>query len=175
MSERPDQARWSISCLEHDHHDCSGFDCGKEPLNEYLRKYAAINQRLGISQAFVATSPGSAVVEGYYCISAGAVEFKHLPAKLAKGLPRYPIPVAHMGRLAVDERSQGCRLGELLLFDAVERILRAADFIGVHAIEVKAKDEEAKGFYLKYGFRELMDDKLHLYVSIRMLRKLGLP
>jgi predicted GNAT family N-acyltransferase len=150
------------------------FDCGKGPLNEYLKKFAAINQKIGVSQSFVATPPSDNQVVGFYSLSAGSVLFQNISDNLPKGLPRYPIPVCLIGRMAVDQTVQGRGLGETLLFDAFERIVRVFMDVGIHAVEVQAKDAEAKSFYVKYGFEELVDDTLHLFLPIRKLRKLGL-
>jgi GNAT superfamily N-acetyltransferase len=165
--------RWAIGEVEPEH-DLSAFDCGKHPLNDFIRKHALINHALGTSRTFVATSPGSRIVSGYYCLSAGNVQFRDVPPEMTKGMPGYPVPVALIGKLAVDRTSQGQGLGELLLFDAFARIARASDFIGIHAVEVYAKDEDARGFYLRYDFIELADDRLHLYVPMRTLKKSGL-
>ncbi len=169
----PQPIKWAIQKLSA-RHDRSDFDCGTSPLNEFLARYAGQNQRLGVSQTYVAIQPNSTKVEGYYTISSGAVEFASVPDDVRKRLPRYPVPVAHLGRLAVDKAAKGKGLGRLLLLDAMERIVRAADSIGIHAIEVWAKDAEAKSFYAKYGFVSLLDDPFHLYISIQTIRKLGL-
>ncbi len=155
-------------------HQADGFDCGKEPLNAFIRKYAALNQHLGISRTYVAARSGGAAVEGYYCLSSGAVAFEHIPADLTRGLPKYPNPVGHLGKLAVAKHCQGKGLGEILLLDALARIAQAADLIGICAVEVFAKDDDAKRFYRKYGFTELKDDRLHLYLPMRIVRKLRL-
>jgi len=115
------------------------------------------------------------VVRGYYAIAAGSVTFEQFPSKQRKRLPKYPIPVALLGRLAVDSQFQGRGLGKLLLLDALAKILRTSDSIGIHAVEVKAIDEAAKQFYLKYGFVELTDDQRHLYLPISTIRRLDLP
>ncbi|MDP6480075.1 MAG: GNAT family N-acetyltransferase [Phycisphaerales bacterium] len=164
---------WQIEELSADH-DRSAFSCGHESLDEFLKKFAGQNQKSGISKTYVATRPDDPTVCGYYSASSGAVQFNDIPETLRKRLPKYPIPIAHLGRLAVDAAAQGHGLGELLLMDALARIMSAADAIGIHALEVVAIDENAKRFYLKYGFTELLDDPHHLYVSIKMLRKAGL-
>ncbi len=164
---------WAIEELS-GRHDRSSFDCGSESLNEFLRRFAGQNQRLGISRTYVAVPPGSTRVEGYCSISSGAVRFVDLPDEQAKRLPRYPVPVAHLGRLAVHRPVQGLGLGRLLLMDALERIVRAARVIGIHAVEVLAEGEAARRFYRKYGFVALRDDSLHLYLSVGALRGLGL-
>jgi len=67
-------------------------------------------------------------------------------------LPRYPMPVALIGRLAIDARAQGRRLGETLLLDALRRVVDAAGIVGCTGIIVDAKDDAAEGFYAKYDF-----------------------
>ena len=172
MPER-ELIKWVIEKLSA-RHDRTAFDCGKTALNDFLKKFAGQNQKAGISQTYVALVPKSSKVVGYYTISSGAVEFANVPDDIRKHLPRYPVPVAHLGRMGVDKAAQGKGLGRLPLLDAMERIVRAADSIGIHAVEVLAKDEEARAFYVKYGFIPLLDDPLHLYISIKTIRKLGL-
>lgn len=169
----PPLIQWTIEKLS-PRHERGGFDCGKAPLNDFLRKYAGQNADFGITQTYVAVRPGSQRVDGYHSLLSGAVESAHLPEAARRHLPRYPVPVAHLARLAVDLPVQGKGLGRLLLLDAMERIIRAADSIGIHGIEVWAKDDQTKGFYLRYGFVPLLDDPHHLYVAIRTVTKLGL-
>lgn len=109
-------------------------------------------------------------VAGCYILSSSAVCFEDVPAKL----PRYPIPVVHLGRLAVDKSFQGRRLGELLLMDALRRAQQVSDAIGVFAVEVVAIHEQARRFYEKYGFVSLKDDPNHLYMEMKLIRKLDL-
>lgn len=165
--------KWVVEELASDH-ERSGFSCGHESLDEFLRRYAGQNQKTGVSRTFVALRAGERVVRGYYSLAAGAVALADLREEQRKRLPKYPVPVAHLGRLAVDRGSQGQGLGEFLLIDALRRIEGAAESIGIHAVEVVAIDEAARGFYLKYGFAEMRDDPHHLYVSLKVVRKLGL-
>lgn len=167
------EPEWTIEELSADH-DRSAFSCGHETLDNFLKRFAGQNQKTGVSRTFVAVRPGEKTAVGYYSISAGAVAFPDIPEEKRKRLPKYPVPVAHLGRLAVDRTVQKQGLGEFLLIDALARILDAAETIGIHAIEVVAIDTTAKQFYLKYGFVELLDDPLHLYISIKTVRKLGL-
>ena len=167
------ELNWTIEELNTDH-DRSAFSCGQDSLDDFLKKYAGQNQKTGVSRTYVAVSPSSTTVCGYYTISAGAVHFADIPDDLRKRLPRYPVPVAHLGRLAVDTTARGKGLGEHLLLDALTRIVGAAESIGIHATEVVAIDDSAKRFYLKYGFIALNDDPHHLYISIKTLQKLGL-
>ena len=165
---------WTIEKLSKGH-DRKPFDCGVSELNEYLRRFARQNEAAGISQHFVALrSPGSPEVLGYYALSAGAVAFDNAPEDLRRRLPRYPVPVAHLGRLAVDRSVVGRGLGEYLLMDALARTLRAADEIGIHAVEVVSINDAARRFYLKYGFQPLVDDRHHLYLPMSTVKKLNL-
>lgn len=166
-------AAWAVEELRAEH-DRSVFSCGHASLDEFLRLYAGRNQKTGVSRTFVAVTPGERIVGGYYSISAGAVAVENLSEEHRRRLPRYPVPVAHLGRLAVDESVQGRGLGSHLLIDALRRIDHAAASIGIHAIEVVAIDSAAKRFYLKYGFTELQDDPHHLFMPLKTVRKLRL-
>jgi GNAT superfamily N-acetyltransferase len=114
--------------------------------------------------------PPDVRVRGYYTLSAGALSLDALPESARKKLPRHPIPVAHLGRLAADQSARGMRLGEFLLLDALRRASGSADELGVHAVEVYAIDDDAWRFYLKYGFTPLVDDPLHLYLPMKTIR-----
>jgi ribosomal protein S18 acetylase RimI-like enzyme len=161
-------------------HDRAAFDCGVEELNVYLQRYAGQNEKAGLSQHYIATpAPGSDhgttdTILGYYALSAGAVDFELLTEDQRKRLPRYPVPVAHLGRLAVDRSAQGRGLGETLLIDALARTVKVADEVGIHAVEVVAINDAARKFYTKYGFTALRDDVNHLYLPIKTVEKLGL-
>jgi ribosomal protein S18 acetylase RimI-like enzyme len=151
-------------------HNRESFDCGESTLNDFLKRFARQNDEKGLGRTFVAVAADNPAVKGYYTLSNGAVKFDNVPEKL----PRYPIPVAHLGRLAVDVSARGQGLGEYLLLDALSRIADVAGQIGIYAVEVYALNEQAKSFYLKYGFRPLLDDPLHLYLPMKTVRKLKL-
>lgn len=151
-------------------HKRENFDCGETSLNEFLKKYARQNSAKGFGRTFVAVLPDEAEVSGYYTLSSGSVAFETVP----ENLPRYPIPTAHLGRLATDLKMRGQGLGELLLIDALKRSVIVAAEIGIYAVELYALTENAKKFYLKYGFVSLKDDDKHLYLPIETLKKSGL-
>jgi GNAT superfamily N-acetyltransferase len=151
-------------------HDRGQFDCGETTLNEYLQRFAGQHDRKGLGRTYVAVEPGETVVKGYYTISSGAVSFEDVP----ENLPRYPIPVVLLARLAVDRSARGHGLGEMLLIHALKKAAEVSEQLGVHAVVVDALNETARAFYLKYGFTELLDDPLHLYLPMRKIRQLGL-
>jgi GNAT superfamily N-acetyltransferase len=164
---------WNIERLAK-HHERSAFDCGHPSLNDWLQQRAGQHDRKDLSRTFVATLTGATEVVGYYAIATHCVMSATLPVDQAKGLPPLDVPVALLGRLAVDQKMQGQGLGSYLLIDALRRVSRLADEIGIRAIEVDAIDHSAKTFYLKFGFCELLDNPRHLFLSMQVVRKLRL-
>jgi len=99
------------------------------------------------------------------------VLYADAPARLQRGVARHPIPVVLLARLAVDRTWQGNGLGPGLLKDAILRVLGAAEGIGVRALLVHAKDDQAKGFYQHYDFEPLPGYPLHLVLLLKDARK----
>ncbi|WP_373543748.1 GNAT family N-acetyltransferase, partial [Chamaesiphon sp.] len=91
------------------------------------------------------------IVIGYYCLSSAAIDRIELPKAKQRNMPD-PIPAALIGRLAVDLRYQGRKIGLSLLQDALDRIITASQSIGVAYILVHALDDGAKRFYEVNGF-----------------------
>lgn len=166
-------AMWTIRRLDTSH-DRAAFDCGHSILNEWIRERAGQFDRRDLARTYVATRPGELAVVGYYAISSHRVVHETLPDNEAKGLPRLDVPVVLLGRLAVDRSEQGRGLGSLLLVDALRRSAEISEQIGIRAVEVDAIDDTARSFYLKYGFRPLLDDPRHLFLPMHVIRKLGL-
>jgi GNAT superfamily N-acetyltransferase len=162
---------WEILRI-HRRHEREYFDCGDEALNLFLQKYARQNDERNIGRTFVAVQSGKNRVEGYYTMSSGSLEFEHLPDSLRRGLARYPIPVVTLGRLAVDRTSQGKRLGETLLLHCLRKAWIVNNQVAVFCVVVTAKTENAKRFYLKYGFQTLPDHPLHLFMPVKTLHTL---
>jgi ribosomal protein S18 acetylase RimI-like enzyme len=163
-------ADFRIARLRADHAR-DGFRCGVDALDTFLRRFARQNDAKGLSRTFVATRAGAREVLGYVTVRAGEVACLDLPPDARKGLPRYPVPILHIARLAVDERARGQGLGERLLTHALQRAHRAAERVGMWGVEVVAKDDAARAFYERYGFRALIDDRLHLYLPLATVRK----
>jgi GNAT superfamily N-acetyltransferase len=153
-------------------HEVADFAWGEESLDRWLHRYAGQSERRDATRTFVVVEDG--VVRGYYTLIAGQLEHAGATQAVRKGLSRhFPIPVAILARLAVDERSQGQRLGASLLNDAFERICRAAEEVAVRAIVVHAIDEAAAGFYERFGFRRLSAAPRTLMVTLAELRSAG--
>lgn len=132
-------------------HDRARFKCGVAALDGYFRTQATQDARRRASACYVAVQDETNAVAGYYTLAAGSVPLTDLPESLSKRLPRYPsVPVARVGRLAIDQAFQGRKLGAALLADAALRALRSE--VAVFALVVDAKDDAAVAFYRHHGF-----------------------
>lgn len=135
-------------------HARAAFSCGQPDLDDWFRLRAGQDEKRNVARVFVAVDAELGVA-GFYSLSSLSLSLESLPEEIAHKLPRYDaIPAALIGRLARDERARGRGLGELLLADAIRRILGAGRSIAVFAILVNAKDEYAVDFYKSFGFRE---------------------
>ncbi|PWB82738.1 MAG: GNAT family N-acetyltransferase [Methylocystaceae bacterium] len=152
-------------------HDVSAFDCGKEPLDQFLKRYALVNQKAGSAQTYVACRRERHVV-GYYSLTVGAVEHADATVRVSKGLARHPIPVMLLARLAIDQSEQRRGLGRALLKDALRRTAQAADIAGIRALLVHAKDDEARSWYETLEFERSPTDPYHLFLLMKDLRSL---
>jgi len=169
------KASWTIEPLDHGQHDRSTFDCGVSMLDDWLRTRATQFEKRDLARVYVLIEQGQTIVRGYYALSNHTVTYETLPDEQAKGLPRMDVPVVLLGRLAVDQSVQGQGLGEFLLIDALRRAEYLATKIGIRAVEVDALNDSARNFYSKYGFFSLLDDPRHLFLPIRVVRRLRLP
>jgi GNAT superfamily N-acetyltransferase len=123
-----------------------GFECGKPALNGFLNTLVSQYEKRHLGKTFVAVrTGGDGQVVGYYTLAASAVSFDNMPPEIALKLPRHPVPMILLARLAVDRRAQGEGLGKALLHDALQRALGTSKSLGVFAVEVLAIDEQAAG------------------------------
>ena len=149
-------------------HKIDDFDCGREPLNRFLSRYAFQNQQAESSQTYVALA-GEPVV-GYYTLVVGEVAYESAHQRLTKGLARHPGPIMLLARLAIERSWHGKGLGNGLLKDAIQRTVQAADIAGIRAFAVHAKDDDARSFYEHFGFTPLPSDPYHLFRLLKDLR-----
>ena len=168
MSE---ELKWAIEVLEKKH-DRSSFECGESALNTYLKNFSMQHAKKNISKTFVLISTESSEhIIGFYTLSMGSIMHEHLSLQERKKLPNYPIPIARIGRLAIDTGAQGKGLGEELLKNALHRCVKLSKEIGLYGVVVDAKHEQAKNFYLKFGFCELNEQSLTLYLPMSTIKQ----
>jgi predicted N-acetyltransferase YhbS len=163
-------ARLVIEKLRRDH-DVEAFDCGKEPLNRYLIRYALQNQQIGAAQSYVGVTDAGEVV-GYYTLVFGQVAYADAPDRLRKGVAAHPVPLMVLARLAVAAGWAGQGVGSGLLKDAMLRTLQAAEIAGLRALVVHAKDDDARSFYERFDFIASPTDPMHLFVLLKDVRAL---
>jgi Acetyltransferase (GNAT) family. len=153
-----------IEKLRRDHR-VDGFDCGKEPLNRFLVRFALQSQAANASQTYLALSDEEVV--GYTTLVFGEVAYEDAPERLRKGVARHPIPLMILARLAVARGWAGRGIGSGLLKDALVRTLAAAEIAGLRAFAVHAKDDEARAFYERFDFIAAPTDPMHLFVLLK--------
>ena len=165
---------WRIVRLDRGHVR-EGFDCGKPSLDDFLRVLVGQYEKRNLGRTYVALDGGNPRVLGYYTLASGALDAESLPAKQAKKLPRHPLPVILLARLAVDRSVQGTGLGGFLLRDALTRSLGLSEELGIHAVVVDALDAEARAFYQRFGFSTLTDDEMRLFLPVSTIRAAANP
>jgi len=149
------------------HHDRASFDCGNDALDRYIREQACQDTRRGIASVFVAVAADNPHrILGFFTLSATSVTASHLPAGVAKRLPRHPVPAALLGRLAVDRSVAGRGLGGILLADAVKRTLFAAETLAAAVVVVDPIDDAAQSFYAAHGFRSLEGPERRMFLML---------
>lgn len=124
-----------------------------------------------MSTVFVCEIKGE--IAAYYALTAGQVSHASAPARITKGVAKHPIPVVILTRFAVDTRFQGIGLGRAMLRDVLIRTSNvAAEDLGVRALLIHTKDEEAKAFYLAHAeFEPSPTDSLHIFLLMKDLRR----
>lgn len=146
------------------------FDCGQPVLNQFLQRYALVNQKANSSQSYVCCLRGEVV--GFYSLVVGSVDPEDATARVMKGLAKHPVPVMILARLAVDRDHQGKGLGKALLKDALLRTAQAADIAGIRCLLVHAKDDSARQWYQSWEFEPSPTDHYHLFLMLKDLKAL---
>ena len=153
-----------------DAHELNDFYSGVASLDDWLKRRARSNQVSGASRTYVVADNHRVV--GYYALASGAIAVDSSSVgRLRRNMPD-PIPVAILGRLAVDRSQQGRGLGRALLRDCALRVAHAADTIGIRGIVVHAISEQAKAFYLALGFDASPKEPMMLMITLGDIRKL---
>ena len=150
-------------------HDVASFDCGNPALNQFLQRFALVNQKANSAQTYVVCEQGSNTVVGFYSLVVGSVEPSAAAARTTKGLARHPVPVMILARLAINRKHQSAGLGRALLKDALLRTAQAADIAGIRAVLVHAKDDTARTWYLNWGFEPSPSDSYHMFLLVKDL------
>ena len=172
MTNKPSQFKYETSLLDK-YHDKKSFSCGLVHLDKYLKERAGQDGKKNVSVTYVLTLINSHKILGYYTLSSTGIIPGDLPQELTQKLPRYPVlPAILLGRLAVDKKFQGNKIGACLLLDALKRSLKISDQIGAMAVLVDAKDDNAADFYKYFGFKEFPRNNNKLFLPMDTIMKL---
>jgi predicted N-acetyltransferase YhbS len=153
-------------------HELDAFSCGEASLDGWLHRHARGAMAAGSARVFVSTEDGARVC-GFYALAASTVSAGDATARVLKGQPSArSVPAVLLGRLAVDRRHQGRRLGTSLLQDALLRIAAAGREIGIRVVLVHALGERQRDWYEQFGFESSPTDPLHLILLMKDLQKL---
>ena len=139
------------------------FCSGEASLDDWLKRRARANHVSGASRTYVVCLDRRVI--GYYALASGAITVEIAPGRFRRNNPN-PIPVAILGRLAVDKDWKGQGIGRALFRDAAHRVVHAAEAIGIRGIVVHAISEEAKSFYLALGFEPSPSEPMTLMVTL---------
>jgi ribosomal protein S18 acetylase RimI-like enzyme len=161
-----------------DSHNRNSFDCGVESLNRYLRQQASQDIRRNVATVCIARQEdnisGNGEIAGYYSVANTGVSPAILPDSVQKKMPRYQsLPAVLLGRLAVDLRHRGRKLGIGLLSDAFALSMKSP--LAWALFLTDAIDASAVAFYGHFGFKPLKDNPNHLYITHREIIQLMSP
>ena len=149
----------------------ASFDCGYSALNQFLHRYAFLNQKAGSAQTYACCKAGE--VAGFYSLTVGSVEHTEAPDRVVKGLARHPLPVIILARLGVDISHQRKVLGLALLKDALLRTIQVADIVGIRALIVHSKNDVARKWYTEWEFEPSPTDPFHLFLMLKDLKAIA--
>jgi hypothetical protein len=165
----------AFALLDTSRHDVKGFSCGKPPMDEFLKRHAARHMKIGVSSTWVLPvleqpQPTKARLAAYYSLTTASVKKEEIPTD--QSLPKYPLPVVLLARLAVDQEFSRQGLGGKTLVTALRKAVEVTER-GLPAVGLilDVLDEDALAFYRHYEmFEPFTDDPMRLFVSMHTLR-----
>lgn len=170
-----DESEYRVEPFNKRKHKRSNFKCGVGSLDRYLKKQANQDFKRNITVPFVLVKNEESDIIGFYTLSSFYVHLEELPTNIRKKLPHYPnVPATLLGRLAVDEKYQGRGLGEFLLMDALHKSLMQTNKIASFSVVVDAINEDARNFYLHFGFLSFPNRKGRLFLPIDIINEVFL-
>ncbi len=139
--------------LDPERHDVRGFTCGEVSLDKWLREQAVPATARRIAPTWVWVDQDGAVV-AYYALAAHKVAREDVPTKIGRGGPT-EIPAVLLAQLALSVPLRGQGLGEVLIVDALARIVDATQTVAARLVVVDALHERVAQFYESLGFRRI--------------------
>jgi GNAT superfamily N-acetyltransferase len=128
----------------------SQFRSGNIDLDRFFQRFAGQNQfRHHIGTTYVAVEDGT--ILGFATVAPSEIAGDDVPETSRKRLPRYPLPVLRLARLASSEHARGRGVGSILLQAVFTLAHQMAHDLGCVGVVVDAKPD-AIAFYEKLGF-----------------------
>ena len=168
----------SIEPFDPAKHDRTAFSCGNARIDNFIKRTAKKHQQGDFTRVWVAVSPKSPRVLGYYAINSHAIVAADLPKELTRNAPSHGfVPAAYLSIVGVDSASQRRGLGRVLLVDSCRRIARVSEHIGVAAIVLDVLDdgdieamEKRKRFYMNFGFTSFPSRRTRMFIPVKTIR-----
>lgn len=151
-------------------HELAGFDSGQPSLDVWLADHARNAAKVGSARTYVVDDSVQQRVVGFHALTVASIEHEDVPARVTRGMPRHPIPVILLARLAVDRSVQGRGIGAYLLADAIRRTVGASEQFGIRALLVHALNDDAASFYRRHGLQPSPTDPSHMLALVKDLR-----
>ena len=159
-------------------HDRTGFSCGTDRLDNFLRFSARKQQKDDFTRVFVAVAERSPKVLGYYALNAHAVATGDLGADRPRRAPSTgSIPALYLSMVAVDRSQQGKGLGSDLAVDALGRARNVAGEVGLKLVVLDVIGDggnevfvRRREFYRRLGFRSFQDHPERMFITIDTIR-----
>jgi len=145
------------------------FTCGKEELDHWFRYMAGQQERDNTARTIFGMDERQVRVASFYTLVATRLEVAEVEGTALGS--KYPVSAILLARLAVHVEYQGEGLGKRTLLYALANLAGVSEQVGFEVVVVDAIDDEAVGFYQKYGFRQLSDDGRRLFLTTKDLRK----
>jgi GNAT superfamily N-acetyltransferase len=169
----------TIEPFDPDRHDRTAFSCGVEQVDNFFKKTANKLAKADNSRVYVMTALDGSVI-GFYALNAHAIDYQDLPQYYARSRPAHgSIPAAFLSMIGVDQRYTGQGYGGDLLVDALTRIAKTAEEIGIAVAILDVLDdgdpdqvERRQALYAKYGFQSLPSNPLRMFLPIATVRRL---
>lgn len=156
-------------------HDREKFDCGSEPLNQFLKQTARQHAERGISRTFVLVEDDEVetaqTILGFFSLCLCQIESASLPDEIRRRFPR-TVPAVRLGRLAVTRQHQGRGFGKDLMIAAMAKSTELFARGGGIGLFLDAKDLRAKEFHEKVGFISLPGNELELFLPVNSIQEI---
>lgn len=171
--------KFVIELFDAERHDRTAFSCGVEQVDNFFKKTANKLANADNARVYVMTDAAGRVI-GFYALNAHAIDYRDLPKKFTRSRPSHgSIPAAFLSMIGVDTRFAGHGYGGDLLVDALVRVTRAAENVGIAMIILDVLNDgnqnlidRRTALYARYGFQSLSSNPQRMFLPVATIRKL---